>query len=124
MVLLKFVGGKARHFCCSSPAAIMYWAVVSVFAWIGLGALGLFWYPLHATSATTILFAMSAGCFANWRRNRTYHCYVDGPLLLAGATAFLLRQLHLIQFASLAVWLPLGLGIGISFYLEWRVAVR
>src|ERR1043166_2511030 len=113
-----------RHACSSSRTAIMYWALVSLLAWIGLGALGLLWYPLHATSASTILFAMSAGCVANWARHRTCHCYFDGPLLSAGAAAFLLRQLGVIQFPSFVVWLPLGLGIGVSFYLEWRLAAR
>ena len=110
--------------CCSTRAAITYWAIISVLAWIGLGAIGLFWYPLHASSATTILFAMSAGCAANWARNHTWHCFFDAPLFLAGATAFLLRQLGVIQFSSFLVWLPLGLGIGTSFYLEWRLASR
>jgi hypothetical protein len=86
--------------------------------------MGLFWYPLHASSASTILFAMSAGCLANWIRNHTCHCYFDGPLLFVAAAAFLLRQLRLIQFPSSLVWVPLGLGIGISFYLEWRLSVR
>lgn len=67
---------------------------------------------------------MPAGCIANWTRNHTCHCYFDGPLLFAGAAAFLARQLGLIQFPSFVVWLPLGLGIGISFYFEWRLTRR
>ena len=111
-----------RNACCSSRTAIMHWTIVSLLAWIGLGVMGLFWYPLHATSATTILFAMSAGCVVNWARNRTCHCYFDGPLFFAGGAAFLSRQLGVIQFHSFVVWLPLGLGIAVSFYLEWRLA--
>jgi hypothetical protein len=102
----------------------MYWAIASVLAWIGIGATGLLWYPLHWNSASTILFAMSVGCIANWRRNRTCHCYFDGPLFFAGAVAFLVRQLGMIQFPSSLVWLALGIGIGVSFYLEWRLASR
>lgn len=123
-ILRKFANAEVRTSCCTTPTAIGYWALASLFAWIGLGAIGSVWYPLHATSAATILFAMSAGCIANWARNRTSHCYFDGPLLFAGAAAFLLRQLRVIQFPSFAVWLPLGLGIGISFYLEWRLTSR
>src|SRR5215831_8460465 len=113
-----------QNSCCSSPTAILYWAMASLFAWIGLSAIGLLWYPLHATSATTILFAMSVGCIANSIRHRTCHCYFDGPLFFAGAAAFLSRQLRVIEFPSFVVWLPLGLGIGVSFYLEWRFASR
>jgi hypothetical protein len=99
----------------------MYWAIISVFAWLGLSAIGLIWHPLHATSAITVLFAMSAGCVANGLRNRTCHCYFDGPLLFAGGAAFLLRQVGVVQFPSFLVWLLLALGIAISFYLEWRL---
>jgi hypothetical protein len=113
-----------RNLCRTSPAAIMYWAIVSVLAWVGLSAIGLVCQPLHATSAITILFAMSAACMANGLRNRTCHCYFDGPLLFAGAVAFLLRQLGVVQFPSFLVWLVLALGITISFYLEWRLTSR
>jgi len=100
----------------------MYWVIASFgLAWIGLSAIGLIWYPLPATSAVTILFAMSAGCVANWVRNRTCHCYFDGPVLFAGALAFLLRQVGVVRFPSFLVWLLLTLGIAISFYLEWRL---
>jgi hypothetical protein len=94
---------------------------VSPFAWIVLGTIGHFWYPLHATSASTILFASSAGCFANWARNRTYHCYFDGPLLLAAGAAFLLWQISVIRFPIFVAWALLAAGIGISFYVERRL---
>jgi hypothetical protein len=109
-----------RNLCRSSGAAIIYWVIASVLAWIGLSAIGLVWHPSHATSAITILFAMSAGCVANWARHRTCHCYFDGPLLFAAA--FLLRQLGVVRFPSFLVWVVLALGIAISFYLEWRLA--
>ena len=112
----------SRNLCRTSGAAAMYWAIVSVLVWIGLSAIGLIWRPLHATSAITVLFAMSAGCVANWARYRTCHCYVDGPLFFAGAAAFFLRQLGVVQFPSFLVWLLLALGVAISFYLEWHLA--
>src|SRR6266852_5610615 len=110
-----------RKLCRSSSAAITYWAIVSALTWLGLTAIGLIWYPLHPTSAITILFAMSAGCMANGVRNRTCRCYFDGPLLFAGAAAFLLRQVSVVQFSCSLVWFPLALGMAISFYLEWRL---
>jgi hypothetical protein len=72
------------------------------------------WYPLHANSASTILFASSAGCFANWARNQTYHCYFDGPLVLAGGAAFLLWQFSVIRFPIFVAWALLAVGIGTS----------
>jgi hypothetical protein len=90
-------------------------------AWITLSLIGLTWYRLHATSAITILFAMSAGCIANWIRNRTYHCFVDGPIFLIAGSTFLLRTLGIIQFPSSAIWVPLFTIVLISFWLECEV---
>lgn len=108
--------------CCSSPAAITYWFCVTIVAWAILSLIGAAWQPLHATSAITCLFAMAAGCFANWIRNRTYHCFIDGPLFLAAGSLFLLRTLGVVHFASLAIWFPLLFGVLISFWLEWRIS--
>ncbi|HKW98655.1 MAG TPA: hypothetical protein VJN43_13040 [Bryobacteraceae bacterium] len=110
--------------CCSSPGAILYWLCVTIVAWALLGLMGAIWEPLQAKSAITILFAMSAGCFANWIRNRTYHCLIDGPLFLVSGALFLLRRLGVVHFPSWAIWLPLCAGVCISFCLEWRMASR
>jgi hypothetical protein len=45
--------------CCSSPAAMCYWFVASLTAWGVLSLIGIYWRPLHALSAATILFAMA-----------------------------------------------------------------
>ncbi len=58
--------------CCSSPAAMCYWLAASLIAWGVLSIMGVYWRPLHALSAATILFAMAIGCVANWLRNRTF----------------------------------------------------
>jgi hypothetical protein len=99
-----------------------YWLCVTICSWAILSLTGTTWQSLHATSAITILFAMSAGCFANWIRNRTYHCFIDGPLFLVAASLFLLRALGVVHFPSAAVWFPLFLGVSISFWLEWRIS--
>jgi hypothetical protein len=94
--------------CCSSPASILYRLGATVVAWLVLSLVGLIWCPLHATSAITILFAMSAGCFANCRHNHTYHYFIDGPIFLVAALLFLLLTLGTAQFPSWAVWVPLS----------------
>src|SRR6266852_1930057 len=87
-----------RNACCSSSASMKYWLCATICSWAILSLIGTIWQPLHATSAITVLFAMSAGCFANWIRNRTYHCFIDGPLFLVAASLFLLRALGLYTF--------------------------
>src|SRR5438105_2125468 len=76
--------------CCSLPAAICYWFIVSLIAWGVLSLIGIYWRPLNASSAATCLFAMAIGCLANWLRNRSFHCAITGPLFLIGGVMFLL----------------------------------
>jgi hypothetical protein len=110
--------------CCSSPASICYWFVASLMAWGLLSLIGMYWYPLHARSATTILFAMAIGCAANWVRNRTFHCAVSGPVFLITAFLFLLFDVTTFRVDIVWVWLFVLLGAGVGFLLEWWYARR
>ncbi len=115
---------EPKETCCSSPAAMCYWLAASVIAWGVLSLIGLYWLPLHAVSAPTILLAMAIGCIANWRRNRTLHCAITGPIFLIAAFVFLLSDLSMAHVNSLLVWPFVLLGVGIAFLLEWRYARR
>jgi hypothetical protein len=106
--------------CCSSPAAMCYWFAASLIAWGVLSFIGLYWRPLHGSSAATVLFAMAIGCAANWHRNRTFHCRITGPLFLIAAVAFLLSDATVIHVNNFLVWLFVIIGVGIAFLLEWR----
>ena len=115
---------EQKRTCCSSPAAICYWFAASLVAWGGLSLIGVYWRPLHASSAATILFAMAIGCAANWLRNRTFHCAITGPLFLTAAVVFLLSDLSMVHVNSFLVWPFVVVGVGIAFLLEWRYAQR
>src|ERR1035438_3898703 len=109
--------------CCSSPAAMCYWLVVSMFAWAVLSLIGIYWRPLHASSAACVL-AMGIGCIANWLKNRSFHCAITAPLFLIASVAFLLAELRVIHFNTTLVWPFLLIGVAIAFLLEWRYAKR
>jgi hypothetical protein len=111
---------EPKEACCSSPPAMCYWFAVSLIAWGLLSPFGIYWRPLHALSAATILFAMAIGCVANWRRNRTLHCAITGPLFLIGAVVFLLSDMSMVHVNNLLVWPFVLIGVGIAFLLEWR----
>jgi hypothetical protein len=115
---------EPRGACCSSPAAVCYWFAVSLIAWGALSFVGIYWHPLHASSASTILFAMAIGCAANWIRNRTFHCALTGPILLIGAILFLLSDLGMIRVSERVVWPFVFIGVGTAFLLEGRYAKR
>jgi hypothetical protein len=108
--------------CCSSPAAIYYWFAASLVAWGILSLLGIYWHPLHASSATTILFAMAIGCAANWLRNRTFHCAISGPVFLIAALVFLLSGMTTFRVSVSWIWIFVLTGVGLGFLLEWRYA--
>jgi hypothetical protein len=110
--------------CCSSPSSMCYWCVVSVAAWGLLSLVGLVWHPLHARSAAAILSAAAIGCFANWVKNRTYHCCITAWIFLAGAMVFLLTDTGVIQIEPRFVWPFVAIGTVLSFILEWRYATR
>jgi hypothetical protein len=115
---------KQTQACCSSPASICYWLAASLIAWGVLSLIGIYWLPLRASSAATCLLAMAIGCFANWLRNRTYHCAATGPLFLIAGVVFLLSDAGIIHVRAVWVWPVVLIGVGIAFLLEWRYAKR
>src|SRR5215469_5006118 len=88
---------RNRPVCCSSPSSIGYWFAAFLVACGGLSLVGLYWRPLHGSSAATILRAAAAGCLANWARNRTLRCAISGPVLLIAGGAFLLSAVAYVR---------------------------
>lgn len=115
---------KQLRACCSSPAAIRYWFIVSLMAWAALSLVGIYWHPLHASSAVTCLFAMAIGCLANWFKNRSLHCAITGPVFLIGGLTLLLSGVGMIHINTRWVWPLILIGVGIAFLLEWQYAQR
>lgn len=107
--------------CCTSPAALCYWFIVSLVAWGVLSLIGLHWRPLDASGAAC-LFAMAIGCLANWSRNRSFHCAITGPLFLIAGVVFLLSGVKMIHVNIRLVWPVVLIGVAIAFLLEWRYA--
>jgi hypothetical protein len=113
---------KQLEACCSSPSSVCYWLIASLVAWGVLSVIGIYWHPLHASSASTCLFAMAIGCFANWTRNRTFHCGITGPLFLAAGMVFLLAGKRMLHVNAGWVWTFVVIGTALAFLLEWRYA--
>ena len=114
---------QTKGFCCSSPTSICYWFAASLVAWGLLSLCGIYWHPLQASAAATILFAAGAGCVANWLKNRTFHCAITGPLFLIAGFVFLLRDVLGLPFSAAWIWNSVLIGAGVAFLLE-RQCVR
>ncbi len=110
--------------CCSSPASIRYWLFASILAWALLSLGGIYFRPLRPESASTILLAAAIGCFANWRRNRTLHCGITGPVFLSGGATFLLSNMQILHVNVHFVWSLIVIATAIAFALEWRCGSR
>ncbi len=115
---------KKAKACCSSPAAIWYWFAISLISWAILAVVGVYWHPLRAGAAQTILLAMAIGCLANWIKNRTFHCGITGPLFLIVAVLLLLSDTQIIDIGNAFMWPTVLLGSVIAFLLEWRYTSR
>jgi hypothetical protein len=109
--------------CCNSPA-MWYWVGVSAAAWGVLSLIGIYWQPVHVTSASGCLFAMAIGCLANWLRNRTFHCGITGPIFLIAGTLSLASDVHLIRVHESWLWSCVLTGVAIAFLPEWVYARR
>lgn len=110
--------------CCTAPAAMCYWLNVSLIACGALSLMGIYWRPLRASSAATLLFGMAVGCLANWLRNRSFHCAITGPLFLLTGVLFLLSGMRTVSVNTLWIWPLVLMGTGIAFLLESRHAKR
>jgi hypothetical protein len=104
--------------------SICCWCSTSLLAWGVLSLVGIYWYPLHASSAATICLAQAIGCGANWLKNRTLHCGITGPLLLTAGVVFLLSDMHIFPISPSIIWSIVAVVAGLSFLLEWRYAAR
>jgi hypothetical protein len=113
---------KQVEACCSSPASICYWLIVSLISWGVLSLVGIYWRPLHFPSEAACLFAMAIGCLANWLRNRNFHCAITGPIFLVAGTVFMLSGMRMIHVNELWLWPFVLFGVVIAFLLEWLYA--
>jgi len=101
-----------------------YWFAATLIAWGMLSFIGVYWHPLRASAAATILFGMAIGCVANWFRNRSFHCGITGPLFFLAAVVFLLSELGITHVSDIFIWPFVAIGVGIAFLLEWRLAQK
>ena len=106
--------------CCTTPAAICLWAAAFVLMYGAGLLLRSFWPALQVFGDTLLLFSLAAACFINFRRNRTLHCGITGPLFAVAGVAAALSEGGAWHIDMAVVWGLVLLGVGIAFVIEWR----
>jgi hypothetical protein len=116
--------GMLARSCCTTRAAMLFWAVLFVLIY-GAGLLvRSMWPPVQPFGDTSILIALAAACFINFARNRTLHCGLTGPLIMVAAVAAALIEAGAWQLDMAIVWVVVLFGVGIAFAVEWRTVGR
>jgi hypothetical protein len=110
--------------CCTTPSAMAFWTVMLVL-FFGVGLLLRSVFPsLEPFADTAILSALAAACFANYRRNRTLHCGLTGPLFLGAAIVMALVESGASRIDELVLWALVLVGVAIALVIEWRTVRR
>ncbi|WP_159587662.1 hypothetical protein [Chelativorans xinjiangense] len=103
-----------------SPISIAIWWVIPIVAGNVADQLPLSW-PAPAIAWATALGWMGLGCVLNARRCHRRHCYISGPVLLAGAIVVALLGWGVVPLGpnglSLTLWTTFGL-VALSFLPE------
>jgi hypothetical protein len=106
--------------CCTTPAAMCFWAAMFVLIYGAGLLLRSAWPAVQPFGDTLILVALAAACVINFGRNRTFHCGMTGPLFILAAVAAALIEAGTWRFDMAIVWGVVLLGVGIAFFIEWR----
>jgi hypothetical protein len=112
--------GFLARSCCTTPAAIWFWAAMFVLLYVASLLLRSVWSAVDAFGDTAILVALAGACVINFSRNRTLHCGITGPLLVLGAVAAALIEAGVWRFDMAIVWSVVLLGVALAFLIEWR----
>jgi hypothetical protein len=113
--------GFLARSCCTTPAAICFWAAMFVLLYGAGLLLRSVWPAVHAFGDTAILVALAGACVINFGRNRTLHCGITGPLFVLGAVAAALIEGGVWQFDMATVWGVVLFGVGLALVIEWRI---
>jgi len=106
--------------CCTTPAAMCFWAAAFVLVYGAGLLLRSLWPALQSFGDTLLLLSLGAACFINFTRNRTLHCGITGPLFALGGLTAALIEGGVWHFDMTIVWGFVLIGVGTAFVIEWR----
>ncbi len=110
--------------CCTSPAAMWFWAAAFAVLYAGGLVLRSTWPVFAPYGDTLLLAALGAACVMNFGRNRTLHCGLTGPLFLVAAIVAGLSEAGVWDVSEEALWGVVLVGVALAFLIEQRVVGR
>lgn len=110
---------NGRSACAMTWAACGYWALAFVVVGLILVATaGTLWTAGRHSNEVALLLAAAIACFANYRKNCTYHCRLTGPLFLAAGVILILETRGVRLIPESWLWAIVITGTCLAFGLE------
>ena len=111
-----------RTTCCTTPSALCFWcAAFLIFYGASLLAVEL-WPAVTDYQLAMVLGAIGVACLVNAAINRTYHCFITGPLFLILAGIAAADTAGLFDVSGSLLWAIALIGTGTAMLLEHRNA--
>lgn len=109
--------------CCrTTPAAMGFWGIAFLLAYGTARVAGSFWPAVGHHGDTIILVSLGVACFANFARNRTFHCGLSGPIFALGALVALAVEAGVWNLDLRLVWGMVLAAVTGALLIEWRTA--
>ena len=110
---------NGRSACATTWASWGYWAIAFVVvALILIATAGTLWTAGRHSNEVALLLAAAIACFANYRKNCTYHCRLTGPLFLVAGVILILDTRGMRVIPESGLWAIVIAGTLIAFGLE------
>ena len=106
-----------RNACCTTPAAMCFWAAAFVVLYGAGLVLTSVWPSLDPYGDTLLLAELGTACFINFGHNRTLHCGITGPIFILAAVVVGLIEAGAWAVDMSAVWGFVLIAVGIAFVI-------
>jgi hypothetical protein len=114
--------GPMGSCCATTPSSACFWTAVFLLTYGALLTVRAEWTALTPYNSALLLISLGIACLVNVGRNRTYHCYITGPLFLVAAIVAALIESDLLHVGSSLLGGVVMMGVGVAFVAEWRAS--
>ena len=107
--------------CCTTPSALCFWGAAFLILY-GAALLAVeLWPALVDYQLAMVLGAIGGACLVNAAINRTFHCFITGPLFLILGAVAAADTAGLFDVSRSLLWAVALIGTGSALLLEHPV---